>query len=48
VNQPNEQAIADRAYAIYLGRGGAHGSAVDDWLQAERELLDSSQSQRRA
>ena len=33
-----EEAIAVRAYEIYLGRGGSHGSDIDDWLQAEREL----------
>ncbi len=31
-------AIARRAYEIYLSRGGAHGHNIDDWLQAEREL----------
>lgn len=29
-----------RAYQIYVERGGAHGQDVDDWLQAERELLE--------
>ena len=32
--------IAQRAYEIYVGRGGTHGSDVEDWLQAERELLE--------
>jgi hypothetical protein len=27
-----------RAYEIYLERGIQHGSELDDWLQAEREL----------
>jgi Protein of unknown function (DUF2934) len=31
-------AIARRAYEIYMGRGGADGHDLDDWLQAEREL----------
>jgi hypothetical protein len=30
--------IAQRAYELYLARGGAHGSDWDDWLAAEREL----------
>lgn len=30
--------IAQRAYEIYLARGGADGLALDDWLQAEAEL----------
>lgn len=32
------QQIAARAYEIYTARGGAHGSDLEDWLQAEREL----------
>lgn len=35
---PHDQ-IAERAYAIYLERGGEHGLDEDDWLQAERELV---------
>ena len=33
------KAIAARAYQIYLERGGQHGHDVDDWLQAEYELM---------
>ena len=33
-----EQEIRDRAYAIYLQRGGQPGDELEDWLQAEREL----------
>jgi hypothetical protein len=33
-----QEAIAKRAYELYLGRGGRGGSDVDDWLRAEREL----------
>jgi Protein of unknown function (DUF2934) len=29
-----------RAYQIYLGRGAAHGRDLDDWLQAERQVLE--------
>jgi hypothetical protein len=35
---PNTQQIAQRAYELYLARGGEHGRDADDWLQAEREL----------
>ena len=35
---PTHQQIAERAYLIHLARGGGHGSAADDWHQAEREL----------
>lgn len=35
-NDPD--AVAQRAYEIYQHRGGNHGSALDDWLEAERQL----------
>jgi hypothetical protein len=35
-NDPD--AIAKRAYEIYLNRGGQHGADLDDWLEAERQL----------
>lgn len=30
--------IAQRAYELYLARGGADGGDFDDWLAAEREI----------
>ena len=33
--------IAKRAHEIFASRGGAHGRALDDWLQAEREVQAS-------
>jgi hypothetical protein len=35
---PSQEAIAARAYALFLARGGAHGDDWADWLQAEAEL----------
>ena len=32
--------IAARAHEIYVTRGGEHGKALEDWLQAEREIDD--------
>ena len=37
---PTREEIEFRAYQIYVERGGAHGQDVDDWLQAERELVE--------
>ena len=34
-----EQAIRQRAYELYIKRGMAAGHALDDWLQAEAELV---------
>lgn len=38
---PMEARIRERAHEIYLERGGEDGSEMDDWLQAELELLES-------
>jgi hypothetical protein len=37
---PITQDIEVRAYHIYIGRGAADGSDLDDWLQAERQVLE--------
>jgi hypothetical protein len=31
--------VALRAYELFLARGGVHGRDIDDWLEAEREIL---------
>jgi hypothetical protein len=36
---PTIDEIAERAYQIFLARGGEPGHDLDDWLQAESELL---------
>lgn len=36
--EPSQDAVARRAYELYLERGGADGQDVDDWLQAEQQL----------
>lgn len=37
---PLNEAIELSAYHIYLGRGATHGHDLDDWLQAERQVLE--------
>jgi len=37
--EPSSDEIAARAYALYMERGCLDGRDVEDWLQAERELL---------
>jgi Protein of unknown function (DUF2934) len=37
--QPSREDIARRAYEIYVARGKTDGGQVEDWIQAERELL---------
>jgi hypothetical protein len=36
---PSHDDIAVRAYQIYLARGAPPGSDLDNWLEAERQLL---------
>jgi hypothetical protein len=38
---PLEARIRQRAHEIYLERGGEDGNELDDWLQAEQEILGS-------
>ena len=38
VRSTREEEIRNRAYEIYLQRGGQPGYDLEDWLQAEREL----------
>jgi hypothetical protein len=38
LDQTREQEIRNRAYEIYLQRGGQRGDELGDWLQAEGEL----------
>ena len=39
---PIQEAIARRAYELFLARGEEHGHDLDDWLQAERELAEAA------
>jgi hypothetical protein len=42
-----EEEVRRRAYLIYEQRGARPGSDVEDWLQAEAEVLDNPQLLRR-
>jgi Protein of unknown function (DUF2934) len=44
---PTREDIAFRAYHIYLERGGAPGDELQDWIRAERELLEKAGKARR-
>jgi GNAT superfamily N-acetyltransferase len=37
-SRADDHSIRERAYQIYLARGGRDGSPFDDWLLAEREI----------
>ena len=43
-----EADIASRAFELYCQRGCQAGHDVEDWLQAERELLGTATPRRRA
>ena len=39
--------IASRAYEIYEDRGGQHGRDLDDWLQAETDVVAEAAQQQK-
>jgi hypothetical protein len=41
---PLEERIRRRAYELYVLRGNESGSEVEDWLQAEAEILEAEES----
>lgn len=40
---PLEECIRRRAYELYVQRGNESGSELDDWLQAEDEMLQAQE-----
>jgi hypothetical protein len=44
VSHYDRERVAARAYELYMQRGGAGGSDVDDWLAAEREFSNGDPS----
>lgn len=43
--RPSPQDIAERAYQLYLERGGEHGDDLRDWLRAEEQLIEERTAQ---
>ena len=37
------EAVAARAYQLYIERGCTHGHDLDDWIEAERQIKTESQ-----
>jgi len=46
--KPTQLQIANRAFEIYVSRGGDHGHDVGDWFEAERQLHTELQPKKRA
>jgi hypothetical protein len=40
---PLEERIRHRAYELYVEHGNQSGSELDDWLQAEEEVLETQE-----
>ena len=40
----SEEKVKERAYELYLERGGFNGSDQEDWYKAESELIQGSNS----
>jgi hypothetical protein len=45
--QPTHVQIANRAFEIYISRGGEHGHDVGDWFEAEQQLQVDLQPKKR-
>ncbi len=43
-NQPTQEEIALRAYQIYLKRGATPGNEFEDWVEAERQLIENGKA----
>jgi Protein of unknown function (DUF2934) len=43
-----EDQIQQRAYELYVERGNQSGSELDDWLQAEEEILQAREESKMA
>ncbi len=43
---PLEERIRRRAYELYIDRGRQPGVDLDDWLQAEKEILQAENDAR--
>ena len=41
-NHPNQDELARRAYELYQARGGEPGDALEDPLEAEREVKETA------
>jgi Protein of unknown function (DUF2934) len=39
---PTTQEIEQRAYEIFVKRGGEEGRSIEDWMAAEKELTELS------
>jgi len=39
-NTPSQDAIRERAYELYEGRGREPGQEEQDWLRAEQEIVE--------
>jgi hypothetical protein len=37
-SEADRDRVAERAYELYMARGGEHGQDMEDWLTAEREV----------
>ena len=39
-----EERVRSRAYELYVLRGNESGSELNDWLQAEEEILEAQEA----
>ena len=39
MDEGTKKKVEERAYQLFLARGGVHGYAIDDWIKAEKEVM---------
>jgi hypothetical protein len=42
------QKIEQRAYELFLARGGVHGYHFEDWVKAEKEIMGTASAPKAA
>jgi hypothetical protein len=43
-----KERIAERAHEKFVARGGLHGYDLEDWLEAEREVVEEIKAEKKA
>jgi Protein of unknown function (DUF2934) len=47
MTKASHEDVARKAYELFLARGAAHGLALEDWLEAERQLTRTAPSRKK-
>jgi hypothetical protein len=48
MNDAIRKKVEQRAYELFLKRGGIHGYAIEDWAKAEKEVMAETSAPKQA